>query len=156
MNWPLALSVALPVALGAASGFATQGETRGQWYESLRKPTWQPPRKAFGPVWTLLYILMGVACYRAWAAGAPTGALFLYGLQLALNVLWSFAFFKAHSIGLALVIIVALLAMVVATTAAFYRVDRAAGLLLVPYVAWLCLATALNVNLYVNNPEPQR
>lgn len=71
MNWPLAVSVALPIALGAAAGAATQGETRGQWYESLRKPRWQPPRAVFGPVWTVLYILMGVACYQAWAAGPP-------------------------------------------------------------------------------------
>lgn len=153
MNWPLTVSIALPVVLGAVAGMATGGETRGQWYASLRKPSWQPPGAVFGPVWTTLYILMGVACYRVWAAGAPTVPLFLYGLQLALNIVWSFAFFRAHNIGVALVDIVVLLATLVATAVSFYRVDPTAGLLLVPYVAWVCFATALNANLYMNNPE---
>lgn len=151
MDWRLVPSIAVPVGLGALAGFATREGTRSEWYRQLQKPSWQPPGAAFGPVWTVLYVLMGIAFWRVWAAGAPAGPMALYALQLALNFAWSFAFFRAHSLGWALADIVALLVVLMATVVSFYRVDRTAGLMLVPYVAWVAFATALTGNLYVNN-----
>lgn len=148
----LALSIAVPVGLGALSGYATRGETQGEWYTSLKKPSWQPPKWVFGPVWTTLYILMGVAFWRVWRAGAPTLPVALYAVQLVLNVAWSFVFFKQHNLTLALANILALVAAIIATVAAFYDTDRTAGLLLLPYLAWTAFATGLTARLYSLNP----
>lgn len=148
----LTLSIALPVGLGGVAGFMTSSETQGQWYQSLKKPSWTPPKSAFGPVWVTLYILMGIAAWRVWRAGGRDQPMLLYGAQLALNIAWSFLFFKAHNLQWALFDIVALLGMLIATTYSFYGVDQAAGHLMIPYVAWVSLATALTANLYINNP----
>ena len=148
----LAVSIAVPVGLGALSGYATRGETQGEWYTTLKKPSWQPPKWLFGPVWTTLYILMGVAFWRVWRAGAPAGPVALFAVQLALNVAWSFVFFKKHDLTLALANILALLGLLLATVSAFYDTDRTAGLLLVPYLLWLTFASALNTRLWQLNP----
>lgn len=154
LQWgALLASVGIPLGLGTLSGFLTGPETSGAWYQALKKPSWQPPRAVFPVVWTVLYALMGLAAYRVWAAGGDNGlALALYALQLGLNIAWSFLFFRARNLTLALVDIVALLGVLLATVAAFYRVDPTAAYLLVPYVAWLMLATALTTYLYANNP----
>lgn len=148
----LALSIAVPLGLGSLSGYAMRGETQSQWYTTLKKPSWQPPAWLFGPVWTTLYIMMGVAFWRVWRAGAPTLPVTLYAVQLALNVAWTFLFFKKRNLTLALVDIVTLVAVLVATTAAFYNTDRTAGLLLLPYLAWTTFATALSARIYTLNP----
>lgn len=148
----LALSIGIPVGLGALSGYATRGETQGEWYTSLKKPSWQPPKWLFGPVWTTLYILMGVAFWRVWRAGAPTVPMVLFAVQLALNIAWSFLFFKKHDLTLALADILALLAAIIATAVTFYDTDRTAGLLLLPYLAWVTFATGLTARLYSLNP----
>lgn len=147
----LLLSIALPVTLGFATGWSIRDETRGAWYMSLKKPTWQPPAYVFGPVWTVLYVLMGVAAWRVWRAGGRGHPMTLYATQLALNVAWSFLFFKAHNLEWALFDIVALLGVLVATTASFAEVDVVAGRLMVPYLAWVAFATMLTVTLYVKN-----
>lgn len=152
MDWTLALSIAIPVGLGSLAGYATSGESRGQWYQSLQKPSWTPPKEAFGPVWLTLYVLMGIAAWRVWKAGGGTEPMTLYATQLALNIAWSFLFFKAHSLKWALLDITALLGMLVVTTWAFYNVDHTAGYLMIPYLAWVSLATALTASLYQNNP----
>lgn len=117
------------------------------WYASLRKPSWNPPGWVFGPVWTLLYTLMAVAAWRVWRRGgwaAQRGPLVAYGIQLVLNAAWTPLFFGAHAIGWALVDILALGLAVGFTMRAFLRVDHAAGLLLLPYLAWVAFATVLN------------
>lgn len=150
-DWRLVASVALPVGLGLGVGYLTRDETSSPWYRSLQKPSWQPPRQVFPIVWTVLYILMGVAAYRVWAAGGRRDPMVLYGVQLALNILWSLVFFRAKSLQWSVNVIVALLAVLTATTVSFYGVDRTAGYLMLPYLAWVCLATALTLNIHMNN-----
>lgn len=139
----------LLVALAASFGAYFQP---GAWYEALRKPPLNPPNWVFGPVWTLLYVAIAVAAWRVWRAqSGPSAALALWGAQLVLNALWSFLFFGLEQSGLALVDIAALLAVLVLTTFAFLAIDRTAGLLFVPYVAWVAFASYLNAGLWLLN-----
>lgn len=121
------------------------------WYEGLEKPSWNPPSWVFGPVWTLLYILMAVAAWLVWRKGGFGGAalpLALYLAQLALNAAWSWLFFGAHRIGLALADIVALLTLIIAIAVMFRRVLPLAGWFMAPYAAWVAFATVLNFTLW--------
>ncbi|MFC6837364.1 TspO/MBR family protein [Halomarina ordinaria] len=124
------------------------------WYGTLTRPELAPPNWVFGPVWTTLYALMGVAVWLAWRNGtgrARTVAVSLFVVQLALNFSWSFVFFGAQEILAALAVIVALLVAIVATMAAFWRVDRRAAPLMVPYLAWVAFATYLNYGFWTLN-----
>ena len=126
------------------------------WYRQLKRPDWSPPPAAFGPVWTALYTLMGIAA--ALVAGRPDGrgrdrALGAFGVQLALNAAWTPIFFGLRRPGLALAEIVAMWAAVAATILLFARQRLAAGLLLVPYLAWVTFATALNAAIWRRNRE---
>lgn len=115
------------------------------WYVTLPKPTWTPPGWIFGPVWFVLYTLMAVAGWLVWRqTGWKHWALGLFAIQLALNMLWSPLFFGLHRPDLAFADIVALWVAIVATTVAFWRVSPAAGLLFVPYLAWVSFAAVLN------------
>ncbi len=134
--------------------FGTQF-TAPEWYQQLDRPTWAPPGSLFGPVWTFLYASMGVAAWLIWVkAGFRRGALpvGLFLLQLIPNALWSWLFFGLNRMDLALADIVILWVLIVATIAAFWRVHRLAALLLVPYLAWVSFATALNFALWQMNP----
>jgi len=137
----------------AASGTAFFVSTGG-WYASLRKPAWNPPSWLFGPVWTLLYVMMAVAAWLVWREGgwknqARPLALFLF--QWLLNVLWTPLFFGMHRAGLAYIEIVALWCVLTATLGLFWRVKKTAGLLLVPYLVWVTFAAALNFTLWHMN-----
>jgi benzodiazapine receptor len=119
----------------------------GVWYASLVKPALTPPAWVFGPVWTLLYLMMGIAAWLVWRTQGLTGALGPLGLflvQLALNALWSYLFFGLKHPGLAFLDIVALWLAILATLVAFWRAYPAAGLLLLPYLLWVSFATYLN------------
>lgn len=151
MEWSLVLAVALPVGVGALSGYLTRNQNRSEWYLSLKKPSWNPPGYVFGPVWTTLYILMGVASWLVWKSKARE-PLVLYGVQLALNFAWSLLFFNAQSLSWALIDIVALLGVLAATVASFWRVSHLAGYLMMPYLAWVSFATVLTLNLTMTNP----
>ena len=127
----------------------------GDWYATLRKPAWNPPGWIFGPVWTLLYILMGVAAWRVWRRGgfpAQRPALVPYLVQLALNAAWTPLFFGLHRPGLAFAEIILLWLAILWTMAAFARVDRVAAGLLAPYLAWVSFASVLNATLWRLNP----
>lgn len=145
----LALLASLLLAFGAAFLGAQFGP--GDWYAGLRKPSWNPPGWLFGPVWTLLYAAMAVAAWRVWKAGEARPALALHVVQLALNAAWSWLFFGLHRPGLAFVDILALWAAILATTLAFFPKDRAAGWLMVPYLAWVSFAAFLNFTLWRMN-----
>lgn len=141
--------------LAAAVGNLLGGSGISTWYPSLSKPPWTPPGWLFGPVWTLLYILMGVAAWRIWVRFGWKGArvpLTLFSIQLVLNALWTPAFFGLQSPGLGLIVILQLWMVLVATTISFGRCDRPAGLLLLPYLAWVSFATLLNFELWRLNP----
>ena len=146
----LAGFVALCFAVAAAGGAvtATSVET---WYAGLAKPPFNPPDWVFGPVWTALYLMIAVAGWRVWRRRGESGAwlaLGAWGLQLSLNLSWSMLFFGAQMIGAALVEIAVLLAAILITAALFWRIDRIAGVLLVPYTAWVSFATVLNAALW--------
>jgi tryptophan-rich sensory protein len=144
----LCLGVAFQGALATAAGVR-------DWYPTLEKPAWNPPAWLFGPVWTVLYVTMGLAAARvqrsAGSLWGARGALLCFLLQLTLNGLWSWLFFARRDPLAGLVDIVLLLAMVVATIVAFRRWDRAAAWMLVPYAAWVGFATALNATLWKLN-----
>jgi len=115
-----------------------------EWYAALAKPSWTPPGWVFGPVWTLLYPLMAVSGWTVWREGRSRIAVLLFLLQLALNATWPWLFFGRRRPDWAFFDIVALAVVLVATIVAFYRVRRRAALLLVPYLAWVVFAGALN------------
>ena len=150
----LAFFVALCLVIGAlgASVVATSVDT---WYADLAKPSFTPPDRLFGPVWTVLYVLMAIAAWRVWRAAdrdTRRGPLTLFALQLALTLGWTVVFFGLQKIGAAVATIVVLDVGVVVTTLAFRSIDRWAGLLMVPYLAWVVFATVLNIAIWRLNP----
>lgn len=149
----LLVSLAAPLAVGLLSGLAT---VRGvsEWYPALAKPAFTPPDWVFGPAWTVLYLLMGVAAWLVWrrADEAPVGVpLLLFGLQLVLNGLWSVLFFGMRSAAAAGVEILLLWLAIGLTIRAFRRVSVAAAALLVPYWAWVTFAAVLNFTIWMMN-----
>jgi len=152
----LVISIATPLAVGGLSGFATaRGVTN--WYPTLTKPSFNPPAWVFGPAWTLLYIMMGVAAFLVWRKGLEVDgvkiAVTVFVIQLALNGLWSILFFGMQAPGLALAEIIVLWIAIGATVVLFWRVVPAAGALLLPYWGWVSFATVLNASLWwLNRP----
>jgi tryptophan-rich sensory protein len=146
--WPALLTfLALCYAVAAIGGWATASSV-DSWYAALRKPSFNPPNAVFGPVWTTLYAMIAVAGFRLWRRRAVPGApaaLAAWGVQLALNLLWSLLFFGARRIGLALAEVLLLDLAILATVALAFRVDRVSALLLLPYLAWTSFATVLNL-----------
>lgn len=123
------------------------------FYAQLNKPSWAPPASVFGPVWSALYALMGIAAWLAWRSPGPRRvALALFGAQLAANALWSWLFFAWRLGALAAVEVVVLLALIVATVIAFWRCSRLAAALLVPYLLWVGFASALTWSVWQSNP----
>ncbi len=150
----LLIAVAAPLAVGGVSGIATAQGVR-DWYPALTKPTFNPPSWVFGPVWTLLYLMMGVAAFLVWQRGWNTDgvrvALALFAVQLAFNGLWSVLFFGMQAPGLAFVEIILLWLAIGATTVLFWRVTPTAGVMLLPYWAWVSFAAVLNGSIWMLN-----
>jgi translocator protein len=142
--------IAASFTAGAIGSSATFANVRA-WYPLLNKPSWNPPSWIFGPMWTLLYVLMGVAIWRAWRAGATGNALATrplvtgYFVQLGLNALWSVLFFGLKQPAWALVDIIALWGLLVWLLVGLRRADRVAAALWLPYVLWVSFAAALNL-----------
>lgn len=150
MRSVLVLMLFLVVCFGVA---AWAGQfTPGAWYAGLEKPSWNPPAWVFAPVWTALYALMAVAGWLVWRQPGRLTlrrlALGAFAVQLVLNGAWSWLFFGLHRPGLALAEIVVLWLAIVATTLLFWRVRPLAGGLLLPYLAWVSFAVALNAALW--------
>ncbi len=155
----LGLALLLPFVAAAIGGAATASSV-STWYRTLRKPSWNPPAWIFGPVWTLLYTMMGVASWLVWKEGRKgkasdlatdarsQGALGFYGVHLAFNALWSILFFGMKRLDLAAAEIGVLWSMIAATAARFYQIKPLAGLLLVPYLLWATFASILNITLW--------
>ena len=135
--------VTLCFGVSALGGRAAAAALPG-WYAALHKPSWTPPRWAFGPVWTLLYPLVAVAGWLAWREGRARLGPLVYLLQLALNAAWPWLFFGQGRVDLALACVVALWIAILGTVVAFWRVSRTAAVLLLPYLAWVAFAAALN------------
>ncbi len=123
----------------------------GDWYASLNKPSWNPPGWLFGPVWTLLYLMMATAAWLVWTRCGWGKALGFYGIQLVLNAAWTPIFFGAHQLGWALMDIIAMWMAILVTMVAFFRVCKVAGGLMVPYFGWVSFAMVLNYTLWRMN-----
>jgi tryptophan-rich sensory protein len=155
ISWTrLLLSIALPVGVGVLASVFTQSGV-DTWYRNIKKPSWNPPDAVFAPVWTTLYILMGIALYLIWQSNAAARvkrlAIGFWIAQLALNALWSFLFFSLHDIGLALVEIILLWLAILSTIFLFARVHKAAAWLMVPYISWVSFAAILNYTIWQLN-----
>lgn len=150
MKSPLKLSIALalPLLAGGLGALFTNDAVQ-TWYPLLTKPFFSPPNWLFGPVWTLLYILMGIACYRVWtSAKNHRTAMTLYWVQLFFNAIWSPLFFGLRSPGLGLIDIFVMVILITWTMISFFRIDQKAGYLLIPYLGWVSFATALNTAIW--------
>jgi tryptophan-rich sensory protein len=134
------------VATLATAWIGSAATTSGrEWYEALDDPAFAPPEATFGVVWTVLYVAIAVAGWRAWRATSAPSPTVAWAVQMALNLAWTLVFFGSESLVGGLVVIAALIVAVAVDVWRSWRVDRVAGALLVPYLAWVCFAAALNV-----------
>ncbi|MBN1123689.1 MAG: tryptophan-rich sensory protein [Sedimentisphaerales bacterium] len=149
----LGIAMAFPLAVGIGSSFAMRGSIEG-WYSQLNRPPLTPPDWLFGPVWTILYLLMGIASFLVWRKRKGTQqrqvrlALFFYALQLLLNGLWTPLFFGIHKVGIALTEISLLWLVLLITIKQFKDVSLRAALLLWPYLFWISFAVYLNAGFW--------
>jgi tryptophan-rich sensory protein len=147
----LIIAILIPLIIGAVSGFFTSEAVTG-WYAAIQKPSFNPPNGIFAPVWTTLYIMMGIALYLVWKQERNTKiwrqALFLFGLQLFLNFCWSLIFFKLEQPGWALVEMLCLWISILLTIIWFSKLSKVSAWLLVPYICWVSFAALLNYEIW--------
>ena len=147
------ISILLPLSLGAIAGMFTS-QSVPEWYATLNRPSFNPPNWIFGPVWTTLYILMGISFFLIWkqeASKVRNRAILIFLLQLVLNFAWSFIFFYFNMIGLALVEIILLWISIVMMLVVFYKIKPLASYINIPYLLWVTFATVLNASYYFLN-----
>jgi tryptophan-rich sensory protein len=148
------ISIAIPLLAGFIGSIATSGSV-SSWYQTINKPSFNPPDWVFGPVWTTLFILMGISLYIVWSKGLKKKgvkkALGVFGVQLGLNILWSFLFFGLKSPLYALIEIVILWAAILYTIILFHKISKKAAYLLIPYILWVSFAFVLNLAIFLVN-----
>lgn len=148
------IAVAIPLLVGSLSGFFTVTGVES-WYQTIEKPSWNPPNWIFGPVWTTLYIMIGIALFLVWKEDTSEElkkiAFNLFAVQLILNFFWSFIFFTQQQPGWALVEIIAMWFFILMTIFAFAQVNKTAAWLLVPYISWVSFAIILNYTIWQLN-----
>lgn len=147
------ISILIPFLASIIGSFFTSSSI-STWYETLIKPFFNPPSWIFGPVWTFLYLLMGISFYLVWISKAKNKkyAYIFFGIQLFLNALWSILFFGFQMPFLAFIEIILLWAMILLTIIYFYKINKVASYLLIPYILWVSFAAVLNFSLfYLNN-----
>jgi tryptophan-rich sensory protein len=149
----LCISVILPLAIGAIAGIFT-AQAIPDWYASLIRPSFNPPNGIFGPVWTTLYLLMGISLFIIWKQ--PTSkkrniAMTMFVIQLLLNFCWSFLFFYFKELGLALIEIIIMWIAILIMIISFHKVKPLAAYINIPYILWVSFATILNAAYYVLN-----
>lgn len=151
----LAISILIPLIVGFTSSFATLGPIT-TFFDFLKKPEWTPPSWAFGPIWTILYILMGIALFLVWSKGLERRdvkiAIGVFAIQLILNFFWTIIFFGFGSLTGGLIEIIFLWIAILVNIILFYRISKTAGILLIPYIIWVTIASYLNYTLYILNP----
>lgn len=146
----LAISIVIPFIASAIGGFFTVTSI-DSWYSALSKPFFNPPNWIFGPVWTLLYLLMGIALYLVWVKRNDMKAFILFGVQLVLNALWSIFFFGLQNPLLAFIEIIFLWAAIFMTIMYFYSIKKVAAYMLIPYILWVTFAAILNFYIMILN-----
>jgi len=150
----VALFVWLLVTFAAAAIGAIASVDAAGFYAQLSKPSWAPPAAVFGPVWSVLYCLMGVSAWLVWRSPRRSrSALGLFVAQLVANAFWSWLFFAWHRGAFAAAEVLLLLALIVLTVRAFWQSDRLAAVLLVPYLLWVAFASALTWSVWQSNPN---
>lgn len=150
----LLICISIPLLTGGIAGFVTSSNI-ASWYAYLDKPVFNPPNWLFGPVWTTLYITMGISLFIVWKqpdSEKRTSAIRIFFVQLLLNFAWSFIFFYFHRPGAALIEIVILWVAILIMIIAFYRINRFAAYLQLPYLAWVTFASVLNASIWYLNP----
>lgn len=150
----LSVSILICLAVGGISGYITANEIPA-WYMTLNKPSFNPPNWIFAPVWTTLYILMGISFWMIWKSGAEetvkNKAMVFFIVQLVLNFFWSIIFFNFHQLGFALAEIVLLWIFILLSVISFYPISKAASYLLIPYICWVSFASVLNFAIWKLN-----
>lgn len=148
------INIAITLGVGALGGWATAQSVK-TWYPTLNKPSFNPPNWLFAPVWTTLYILIGIAAYLVWIKRDKIvhfpRTVAIYLIQLILNLGWSFIFFYLHEIGFALAEIILLLIIIIINAAMFYEINKWAGVIFVPYIFWVTFASFLTYNIFMLN-----
>ncbi len=148
------ISILIPVLVGVVSGLFTSSAVKG-WYAVANKPWFNPPNWIFAPVWTALYVMMGIALFLVWKAEADKTikqtAIILFIVQLTLNFFWSFIFFKLQQPGWAFAEICLMWLMILITIIWFGKISPAAAWLLVPYICWVSFASVLNYSIWKLN-----
>ena len=148
------ICIAIPLGIGFLGSTFTMGSVK-TWYTTINKPSFNPPNWLFAPVWTTLYILMGIASFRVWQKRKTNEwfhwAVIIYILQLAFNLMWSYIFFELHQLGVALIEIGFLLLLIIINAFIFYRFDKTAGWLFLPYFLWVIFATYLTYSIFMLN-----
>lgn len=151
----LIISILIPLIVGFTSSFATFSSLT-TFFDVLNKPAWTPPAWAFGPIWTILYILMGIALFLVWREGLNRRdvqiAIGVFAVQLILNFFWTIIFFGFKSLFGGLIEIVFLWIAILINIILFYRISKVAGILLVPYIVWVTIASYLNYTVFLLNP----
>lgn len=149
----LLISIIIPLTIGFLGSFFTKtGE--GSWYSLINKPVFNPPNYLFGPVWTTLFVLIGISFYLIWQKGFGKNkqlVIGIFGLQLLLNFLWSFFFFGLENPLIALFDIFLLIIVIIINIIIYYRINKWSGILLIPYLLWVCFATILNLAIFTLN-----
>ncbi len=150
--WKLIISILIPFVASAIGGFFTSTSV-STWYIDLIKPSFNPPSWVFGPVWTILYLLMGIALYLVWVDKSKKKklAFIAFGTQMFLNALWSVLFFGLQKPLFAFVEIILLWSSILITIIYFYRINKNAAYLLIPYILWVSFAAVLNFSLFILN-----
>ncbi|MBD3304472.1 tryptophan-rich sensory protein [Candidatus Woesearchaeota archaeon] len=149
--YKLIISLIIPF-LAAAIGSIFTAQTLSTWYATLQRPSFSPPSWIFSPVWSILFLLMGFSLYLVWKKGIKTKtAATFFGIQLGLNALWSVIFFGLQQPLWAFVEIIFLWAAILGTIITFYKIDRRAAYLLIPYLLWVSFAAILNYYIYILN-----
>jgi tryptophan-rich sensory protein len=150
----LLISVLIPLVVGGISGFFTSQSVSG-WYATIQKPWFNPPNWIFGPVWTLLYVLMGISFFVVWktevAINLKNKAMLLFTAQLLVNFLWSYFFFYCQEPGWALVDIILMWGLILLTILSFGKISSLSAWLLVPYICWVSFAAVLNYSIWSLN-----
>jgi translocator protein len=146
------LSITICLAVGGISGYITADAIPG-WYVNINKPSFNPPNWIFGPVWTTLYIMMGIAFFLIWKSQSPLKhkAMLIFSVQLILNFFWSILFFNFHLLGFALIEILCMWLFILLSIISFYPVSKVAAYLLIPYLLWVSFASVLNFAIWQLN-----
>jgi len=148
------LCILIPLTIGGISGYITSDEINGWWFDALEKPSFQPPDKIFGPVWTTLYLLMGISLFLVWKSPKTDlrkTALWVFGIQLFLNFWWSILFFSFHLLFISIIDIAIMWMLILYMIILFRRTKASAGYLNIPYLLWVSFATVLNISIWILN-----